>query len=156
METDPLADSLRAALPVLLPKAIAWAEEQSAFILNNGDALESQEKELAEALGIAQPSVIRVLSVANLPMPGDPELQQAALHLGLLGPTMTGLTFGYGIYIVYGHRTNRLMSHELRHVYQYEQAGGIENFLPEYLGQLISFGYADAPFEVDAKNHEQP
>lgn len=156
METNPLSDSLRAALPVLLPKAIAWAEEQSAFILQNGDPLNPQEMELAEALGIAQPSVVRVLGVTNLPLPDDAELRQAAVSLGLLGPAMVGLTLGYGIYIVYGHRTNRLLSHELRHVYQYEQADGIESFLPEYVEQLLSFGYADAPLEVDAKNHEQP
>lgn len=44
----------------------------------------------------------------------------------------------------------RLISHELRHVQQYESFGGIETFMPVYLGQIASVGYRDAPLDQDA------
>jgi hypothetical protein len=89
-----------------------------------------------------------------LPLPDDPELRQVALATGLLGPSMIGLTLGHSIYIVLGHHTNRLLSHECRHVAQYETAGSIAEFLPQYLQQVAEYGYANAPFEIDARQHE--
>jgi hypothetical protein len=53
-----------------------------------------------------------------------------------------------------GYGTPRLISHEFRHVAQYEVAGSIEAFLPVYLAQIVEAGYEAAPFEVDARNHE--
>ena len=58
---------------------------------------------------------------------------------------MVGLTLGYGVYVCHGHGTVRLLSHEFRHVYQYEQAGSIAAFLPVYLQQIVTFGYNNAP-----------
>jgi len=72
----------------------------------------------------------------------------------MLGPDMAGLTLGYGIYVRHGHDTLRLLSHEFRHVYQYEAAGSIAAFLPGYLQQIVTVGYDDAPLEVDARVHE--
>ena len=77
-----------------------------------------------------------------------------ALETGLLGEGMIGVTFGYGIYVCEGHVDNRLISHECRHVYQYESAGSIESFLPVYLHQIATIGYNNAPLEVDARAHE--
>jgi len=99
--------------------------------------------------------LIRVAKVPRLPLPEDPELQQAALATGLLGPDMVGMTFGYGIYICRGHCTIRLLSHEFRHASQYEQAGSIAAFLPTYLQQIVAVGYHNAPFEIDARAHER-
>jgi hypothetical protein len=48
----------------------------------------------------------------------------------------------------------QLLSHECRHVYQYEAAGSIAAFLPVYIEQIVEFGYDDAPFEQDARHHE--
>jgi len=69
---------------------------------------------------------------------------------------MAGLTLGYSILIVSGHCTVPLLSHECRHVHQYETLGSIEKFLPVYLQQIVDHGYADAPFEIDARTHELP
>jgi hypothetical protein len=68
---------------------------------------------------------------------------------------MVGLTLGDGVYVCHGHGTVRLLSHEFRHVYQYEQAGSIGAFLPVYLQQIVTFGYNNAPLEVDARTHEK-
>ena len=67
---------------------------------------------------------------------------------------MVGLTLGYSIFIVRGHMSPRLLSHECRHVYQYETAGSISAFLPVYLQQIATVGYQSAPFEQDARAHE--
>lgn len=143
------------ALSSLIPKAVAWAEEQSALILKTGEPLNSTESKMAERVGVMHPELVRVLEVPSLPLPNDVELKEAAIYLGLLGPTMIGLTLGHGIYICSGKKTDRLLSHELRHVAQYEQAGSIANFLPTYLEQIVSFGYPKAPLEIDARNYEQ-
>ena len=92
--------------------------------------------------------------VDALPIPGNPMLREAAVQSGLLGPGMIGLTLGYAIFVKAGHLDTRVLSHECRHVHQYESHGGIATFLPVYLAQVVSVGYASAPFEIDARNHE--
>jgi hypothetical protein len=145
---------LAAALPRLLPKAIAWAEARSTEIARSGTPLSDLELRLAHLVGVQLPERVRILQVRAIPQPEDPDLRQAVAATDFIGPHTIGLTLGYGIYIVTGHSTNRLVSHECRHVYQYEVAGSIRNFLPIYLKQIASVGYAAAPFEVDARAHE--
>ncbi len=145
---------LASILPQLLPRAIQWAETKSSEILSRGAALSESETRLARAVGVTDPERIRVSIVSELPLPDDPELRDVALQIGLLGPEMVGLTLGHGIYICEGHVSNRLISHECRHVYQYETAGSIKDFLPVYLQQIALSGYHAAPFEVDARDHE--
>lgn len=145
---------LAAMLPALLPRAIVWAEARSSEVLATGDPLSDVGLRLARAVGVANPDYVRVSTVSSLPLPDDPELRSVALETGLLGPGMVGVTLGYGIYICEGCLSNRLISHECRHVHQYEQAGSIKDFLPEYLQQIAVFGYDQAPFEVDARRHE--
>lgn len=145
---------LAATLPILIPKAIAWAEQQASVILASGEHLSEKGISLARRVGVANPEEIRVSLVAQLPLPSDPLLRQAALQTGLLGPNMIGLTLGYAIYICKGHYSDRLLSHECRHVKQYEQAGSISVFLPKYLQQIVQFGYSAAPYEIDARTQE--
>ncbi len=146
--------NLELLLPLLLPRAIDWVKSQSDRILETGDPLDDTGIRLARAVGVSQPEKIRLCAVSALPLPDDPELRSVALETGLLGPGMIGVTFGYGIYVCDGHVSNRLISHECRHVYQYEQAGSIDAFLPVYLRQIATVGYYDAPYEVDARQHE--
>jgi hypothetical protein len=67
---------------------------------------------------------------------------------------MAGLTLGYAVFVCRGHETRRLLSHEFRHVFQYEQNGAIAGFLPLYLQQIVTMGYQNAPLEMDARAHE--
>jgi len=145
---------LASVLPVLLPKAIEWATARSNEILIAGEPLSETGLGLAVAVGVSQPERIRVSVVAELPLPDDAQLREVSLETGLLGPNMIGLTLGYGIYVRNGHIDDRLIAHECRHVYQYETAGSIESFLPIYLQQIAIHGYHDAPFEIDAREHE--
>ena len=102
-----------------------------------------------------KPAQVRIEMVGDrLPMPEDPQLREAAMQAGMLGPGMAGLTLGHAIFICSGHRTRRLVSHELRHVYQYEQHGSIAAFLPVYLRQVLETGYENAALEKDARAHE--
>lgn len=110
---------------------------------------------MARGVGVAQPERIRVALVDALPLPEDPVLRAAALQAGLLGPGMVGLTLGYSVFISKGQETLRLLSHEFRHVHQYEQAGSIPAFLPGYLQQVVHLGYANTAFEKDAGAHER-
>ena len=147
--------NLQAALPFLLPKAIAWAKRESQRIANSGRALTECEQELAREVGVAKLEQIRIALVDALPLPDDPELRAAALQTGLLGRDTAGLTLGYSIFVCEGYETVRLLTHEFRHVYQYEQAGSIAAFLPGYLKQVVRFGYSSASFEKDARAHER-
>lgn len=145
---------LRTLLPQLLPHAIAWAEFQSNHITSLGIALPKSLLNVARRVGVQRPELIRVKLVDHLPLPEEPMLRQAAIETGLLGPNMVGLTLGYSIFVVHGHDDVRLISHECRHVYQYEILGSIERFLPVYLQQIVEYGYDSAPLEVDARAHE--
>ena len=145
---------LATELPRLLPNAIAWAEAEAAAAQNTGVTLNAIGVRLARAVGVERPDLVRVVEVVTFPSPADPELCFAARQTGLIGPGMAGLTLGYSVFLLAGHSSNRLISHECRHVFQYETAGSIEAFLSLYLQQIASYGYQDAPFEVDARAHE--
>jgi hypothetical protein len=65
---------------------------------------------------------------------------------------MIGLTLGYAVLVCRDHEARpRVLSHEFRHVHQYEVAGSIAAFLPGYLQQIVAHGYANAPLEIDAR-----
>ncbi len=145
---------LASLLPHLLPRAIEWAEARGDEILTSGVSLSDVGIQLAKAVGVAEPDRIRVSIVPAIPLPDDQELAGVALLMGLLGPQTRCLTLGYGIYLCHQDVSNRLISHECRHVYQFEQAGSIREFLSVYLGQLATAGYYDSPLEIDARAHE--
>jgi len=145
---------LASALPHLLEPAIAWAEEQSHFVQLHGEPLDDAGLDLARKVGVQAPERIRVIIVDALPLPANPALKAAARSTGLLGPQTAGLTLGYSIFVVGGFLSPRLISHECRHVYQYEQLGSIAAFLPVYLRQIVSAGCVESPFEQDARAHE--
>ncbi len=145
---------LAAALPHLAPLAIAWAEQHASKISFSGHPLSDTHLLLARKVGVASPEKIRLAFVQQLPLPDDPQLSQAAIQIGMLGPNMIGLTLGHSIYMCIGHQSDILLRHECRHVHQYELAGSIAAYLPEYLDQVVRFGYPNAPYEIDARNHE--
>ena len=151
-----MASDLLSILPQLLPKVIGWAEKQSAEICSSGMTLSERGQSIAKAAGVIHAEKIRISIVSSIPIPDDPVLQKVAIESGLLGPDTAGLTLGYGIYIRAGKGSAQLLSHECRHVYQYETFGSIGEFMPIYLQQIARYGYEDAPLEVDARKHETP
>ncbi|MES2192180.1 MAG: hypothetical protein V4454_18835 [Pseudomonadota bacterium] len=145
---------LAASLPLIKPLAIAWVKEQEAVIFASGKGLNDYGLDLARRVGVLNAEKIRITFVTDLPRPTEPLLIQAMEKTGMLGPNMNGVTLGHGIYIRRSHDSIRLQTHEFRHVHQYETAGSIALYIPKYLEQILQFGYWDAPFEVDARNHE--
>jgi hypothetical protein len=146
--------NLEELLPELLPIAIKWAEAVAADAAATGRALSNPELSVAGRVGVRFPERIRLQLLPQLPVPEDPRLADMAQQMGLLGPETTGLTLGYSILVREGHLSTRLLSHECRHVAQYERAGSIAGFLAEYLQSVARVGYYDSPFEEDARAHE--
>lgn len=142
-------------LPRLLPKAIAWAESVESQALHGGCPLDEESIRLARAVGVQHPDRIRVVYIRELPFPADAELAFAANETGLLGPDTAGLTLGYAVFVRKGFVSPRLISHEFRHVQQFEAAGSIAAALPIYLEQVLTHGYENAPWEIDARAHER-
>jgi len=138
----------------LILAALSWIEKQSELIIGTGQPLNDVQISIARSVGVIHPELIRLLEVDEIPVPEDAILRQSAQISGLLLLNMAGLTLGYGIYTRRSQTTLRLLSHEFRHVYQYEEAGSIANFLSVYLEQILTVGYQLAPLEIDAREHE--
>jgi hypothetical protein len=107
-------------------------------------------------VGVRDVARVRIVVVDRVPLPDEPPLKAAALQVGLSQESASGMTLGHAIYARRGEENDvRLLSHELRHVAQYEAAGGIAAFLARHLGDLARVGYEDSPYEVDARAHER-
>ena len=142
--------------PALLPLAVAWGRDQSDRIARLGAPLSEQELDVARLVGVREPERVRVLQVPSVPMPYSLALRAAAIQAGMFGPHVHGMTLGYGIFLAAEYVSLRLLSHELRHVFQFEQAASFDEFMTNYLTQIVTVGYDDAPLEVDARAHEIP
>jgi hypothetical protein len=154
--SEPEKSEFALMLPKLLPRALLWAEAQSRNIcLLRGEPLVPAGVALAKAVGVMHAERIRLWVVPQIPGPDDPDLRRFALEQNLIGPDTHGLTLGYGIFILEGHLSARLLSHECRHVFQVEQAGSLAAFLSVYLQQIADVGYDRAPYEIDARDYER-
>jgi hypothetical protein len=147
--------SLAVHLPRLLPLAIAWVQTMEVAALAVGRPLSPFETDLAEAVGVKHPDRVRISVVKQLPHPDNSELLAIGIQTDLLGPHTAGVTFGHAIYLLEDQVNNQLVSHELRHVHQYEDFGSIAAFLATYLEQIAAVGYENAPLEIDARQHER-
>jgi hypothetical protein len=143
--------NLNAQLPVLLPLAVSWAEQQSSLILQQGHPLSPSDTALAHRVGVRDHEAVRVLVVDAIPAPAHPLLRDACIALSFLGPNTGGLTLGHAIFVRKDVANDRnLIAHELRHVAQYEEQGCIAAYLSVYIPQLLTYGYENAPLELDA------
>jgi len=138
----------------LLPKIIKWAEDHSEKIQKEGLPLTKEQHAIAIKVGVSKPEKVRIQTLNEIPFPADTRLNEAAIQTGFLSQEMNALTLDHSIYIRSGYITNRLLSHELRHVYQYETLGSLREFLVEYLKQIVLAGYENSLLERDARNHE--
>ena len=148
--------AIKSLLPILLPKAIDWCMATSSSAATTGVPLNAAGMEDARAVGVVRPERIRLLVVDTMPTPDNPILAAATASLGFLGASTAGLALGYSILVRKGRLSRRLLSHECRHVAQFEQAGSLPAFLDTYLKEIVEVGYHDCSFELDARNHELP
>jgi hypothetical protein len=147
---------LAAQLPLIAERTIEWAKAVEAKSLAGGATLTLEQQKLARSVGVRNPERIRLLVVDRIPLPDEPVLAKAAEGVGLSQSWAAGLTLGHAVIVRRGfERDPRLLSHEFRHVAQYETVGGIGPFLVSHLRSLVEVGYEKSPFEVDARAHER-
>lgn len=148
-------NSLKVRLPSLTRSAVEWAKIMEREGQAKGKPLAFWQVADALDVGVIAPDRVRVCLVDAMPQIGDPELSAVAAERGILGRDTLGITLGYVIFVRKTHAGLRtLLRHELRHVAQCEKAGGLDSFIPAYLTEIVSFGYRQAPYEMDARQHE--
>jgi len=135
------------------PAISRWAQVQERRILAEGVPLKEEHRAFAAELKIAQPEDVRVLEVEKVPLPVPDSLVRIARGFGFRIITPAGMTLGRGIYVLKGNWG--VMRHELVHVEQYQELGGIAPFMRRYLLECLAHGYEDAPLEVDAEKRSK-
>ena len=138
-------------LPALFPHVVEWISCLDKQAQESGRALTPIEFNLAQCVGVAHPEEVRILSVRRIPLSSHPRVKQLARRVGLLNADTEGLTAAYGVIVCRDCAENlRLLAHEFVHVAQYERLGR-EGFLQEYIQQIATHGYLNAPFELEAE-----
>jgi hypothetical protein len=136
----------------MLAEAAAWAEGQEDIILQTGVPLTAAQRIIAVEQGVRNPDRVHLKRVGVIPAPEGP-LGDVARAINLITPMTVGLTLRYGIYIREDYWDDReTVAHELTHVRQYEDLGGIIQFLRQYLHECSTVGYPGAPMEQEAIN----
>lgn len=136
---------------IIMPLACEWAAEQELSICRGGLSLTEELLAIAQKVGVQCPDKIRIAVVNAVPVPAHPLLQAACASTGLITSNTIGLTLRYGIFIRQDEsRCKRLFAHEFAHVAQYERLGGVQQFLTQYLAEVLNYGYPRAPMEQEA------
>ncbi|KIE59156.1 hypothetical protein A946_03900 [Methylacidiphilum kamchatkense Kam1] len=153
--TNGFNDFFSAMINNLIARGISWAKKVVEEQAKEGRLLSDSELIVAKKVGVRYPERIRIVFVDQIPHPEDPQLLEIAQSYGLSFPSMIGLALGYTIFIRNNNFSEKLLAHECRHVYQFEQAGSIESYLQNYLQSLLPNGYANSPYEKDAQAWEK-
>lgn len=141
--------------PIMVVQVVPWAESLARDALAAGRPLDATQQCVAREVGVRNPAAVRILVVDAIPLPDTLALQAAARRTGISADRAGAMTLGHAILVLRGEEGDaRLLRHELRHVAQYEEAGGIGGFLARHLPDLAEQGYERSPFEVDARAHE--
>lgn len=139
----------------LLPYISEWARTQEKESSLVGRKLTSEERVMAEKIGVKNIALVRVVVDKQFPMPTNQPLRDGFKRFSFNTKRFSGFTLGYVIFIkptVNDLKT--LLAHELIHVKQSEQMG-LEKFLERYFIEIIKFGYDNAPLELEARAVEQ-
>jgi hypothetical protein len=138
-----------------MPATLAWAASLNAAVLAQGKPLSLWQAADAVEVGVLRPEAVRILRVPGLPQPDCPHFHSLATQSGLDLGQSAGMALGYAVLICHAALGDRrVLRHELRHVAQFEKSRDLGRFLETYLAQIAQHGYRDAPFEVDARQHE--
>jgi hypothetical protein len=132
-----------------------WVRRREAQVLRDGRELGTVQLQLARALGVRHPQRVRIQTEARVPLPLPEWARALAQRCGWLTPHVAGMTLGYGIVIrepfwCDGSYDFELLAHELAHVAQYEQLGGIGGFLRQYVRECVWPGYPHGLLEREA------
>lgn len=129
-----------------------WCSKLIAVGNSFGRVLNEEEIPHAKSIGVQQVGSVHVIEFVDmLPVP---ESLKALADTFLNPEHAAGLTLDHVILIHKGAYSLRLLRHELRHVRQVEQHTDWQDFMKEYVLQVIRDGYEQAPYEQDARLHE--
>lgn len=121
---------------IIIAAALLKCEER--YILKNGVSLTPKLMKIAIALKIKNPEGIRTLD------------RNKIYGFASIG----GMTLNRGILInknIDKEYRTQLIAHELVHVKQYQDAGGLYAFLKGYAEEVFKYGYWNAPSEIEAR-----
>ena len=134
----------------LAPKAVEWYEAVEKQLLPLGRPLTKNEFQIAKRLRVEKPEEIRIVVLAEFPMPSDPELLREAKRLGLDNDQVIGRTNGNVILLKPSSSSDiSVVAHELVHVRKIRKLG-IRGFVRRYVLELETVGYQRAPLELEA------
>ncbi|PYK30788.1 MAG: hypothetical protein DME57_05905 [Verrucomicrobia bacterium] len=126
-------------LEALLPLAYEWARGLEEFALSHGHPLGTTHAYDAHLAGVKECDRVRVLVVDRIPLPEDPALAEAARRIRIITEDTRCMGFGHALLIRADAWNDReLIVHNLVHIAQCERAGGLENWVREYLGDRTS------------------
>ena len=128
-----------------------WANRVREDLPPEARRLRPNEQTVAEAAGVTHVSDVRIVIVDGMPRPDDPLLAALCDRYGFLGERTLGLTLGHAIFLTPQVAENvEILAHECCHVAQVEQFGSVRSFVRQYIKELIEYGYAFAPLELEA------
>jgi hypothetical protein len=135
---------------LLAPLALQWLNETEAALQSKRRSLTEEEATMARTVGVRHPGRVRVVILAQFPLPGDEILRAEATKYGLGSSAEGGRTMGYVIMLKEKYAQQRwILAHELVHVAQQERMGR-EAFLRRYIAEQELMGYRRAPLELEA------
>jgi len=125
-------------LLVFLIAMILRGEEN--YILKYGNSLSPEFQKIAIELHIKNPLGIRILVKEKI--------------LGFGG--IRGLAINRGILIKKECMNDKAtLIHELVHIKQYQDCGGLVKFLKRYINEMIKYGYWQSPLEIEARTYTE-
>jgi len=141
-------------LPRFVAEYSQWAGEIEQQAFKTGEKLSAVDLEMARKIGVKAPEKIRVVTQKDVPFPKHNKfLLGIGETLGLVGPGVinNAQVFGHAIYVAEHYELDRpRTAHELVHVMQFEREGSFANVLQLYLKEVATYGYDNAPLEVEA------
>jgi hypothetical protein len=121
-------------LEALLPLAYEWAKNLEQFALTHGNPLGQSHAADARVAGVKDCGRVRVLVVDRIPFPENPALAEAARRVRIITEDTRCMGFGYALLVrVDAWNDRELILHNLVHIAQCERAGGLENWVHDYL-----------------------
>ena len=137
----------------LLPHALEWARNLEAFVLKQGVALGARQREDAKRVGVREIEQVRLLVVDRISLPESPELADAFRRSQIITEASRAVTVGHAIVIRADRWQDReLIVHQLVHVAQCEQTGGLEMFVEKYLKDRATCAdFSVGSFEDEAR-----
>jgi Domain of unknown function (DUF4157) len=146
-----LTPQQQAEIKLLFPSLVEWVERMETEALSHGIPLNDILKNTAQVVRIQKPDEVRIHAVQSIPEPNNKRIVELAASFGLSFSNSAGMTFGHSIFVRREYaQDNRLLTHELVHVRQYEEAPSIGAYLSVYVQQLTDVGYEKMPLEDEA------